>query len=177
MPDTTRALQSLASWSCTDLKSIIQREDIDRIAKATDKGKLRPVLGHFTVSEPNANGTIRLGCTDLRTSTTFCANTIDGTFPPYEDVIPDYPIIGQAKSGRKSRKFTLGNKCAAVRIGVNPKFLAECAAAVAAIGSTEESKGVELIVPTSPNRPMLIRASRYDGSKATAVLMPVNLEA
>lgn len=127
---------------------------------APKNGGVKPVLQNVLLDEHHKPNTelVFVG-TDLSKRRTLEVTPADCHFPKYRDVIPEYD----------------DDDC--VRIGVNPKLFAELLKVMADVATDEESKGVTLIVPKDPARPIRIEAEAASGVKATGVLMPVNLKA
>jgi hypothetical protein len=148
-------------------KATIPTDDVERAAKSVSKRNCRPILDNFVIDEPNANGTVKLASTDLSRRNVFEATTVEGNFPPIDDVVPKPVVYDPAQHG--AQQFTH------IRIGFNPMLLAELLKAMAAAACSEESKGVEFIVPIDPSRPLLLRCETHEGRKATGILMPVHL--
>lgn len=109
---------------------------------------------------------IHFAATNLERTFTTRGPSCDGAFPKYQDVMPDYTIrLPDGDGGCRE----------AIEIGVNPVLLAEILQTVARIATNEECKGVRLIVPMNPNRPIVVEAETCEGVSAKAVLMPVAL--
>lgn len=122
----------------------------------------RDWLKYVVVDEHSANGTITLathnGDADPACGVhRFAEPSIERNFPAYRDIIPQYTDDNSTT------------------IGMNPKLLANLLTAIAACATSVESKGVRLIVPHDPGKPMRIEADGLEGVQATGVIMPVNL--
>ncbi len=135
-----------------DFQTIVSRSQWDEAGKLIPKRTLKPVLGNCLLDENSANGEVTLAATDLDRTRSVKGASVEGNFPKYRDIIPDYDI------GRN-----------AVAIGVNPRFLAEVARAVE--DTATDDSPVRLTIPVDPGRPMVIDA-QVNGVEATAVLMP-----
>ncbi len=141
-----------------DFEAIVSTKQWDEAEKTIPRNGNKPILFHCLLDETTANGKIQMGTTDLDTRRRLGGDSIEGTFPKYEDVIP---------------KYTVGDD--AVEIGVNPSFMAEICKVVEAVATDVESKGVRLVVPTDPGKPIVVDGRTVEGVEATAVLMPVSL--
>lgn len=140
-----------------DFSAIVSTKQWNEAEKAIPR-RGKPILLNCLLDETTANGRIQMGSTDLENPRTLGGDSLEGNFPKYQDVIPDY-IVGDN----------------AVEIGVNPLFLAEICKVVGEVATSEDSKGIRLVVPTNPNNPLVVEGRNGEGIEATAVLMPVSL--
>ena len=139
--------------------AIVSTDQWKQARKALPRAKvsLKPVLNHCLLDETTANGTTDMICTDSETPTKCTERTIEGRFPAWREVVPEY---------------TIGED--AVEIGVDPRLLAELLRAIEAAATDEDSKGVRMVIPMDPKRPIVINAES-GGREAVGVLMPCNL--
>ncbi len=160
-PDVGASIKPVDGFS-----SIVDRKHWDKAAKDITNRISEPILRHSLLDETTTNGradfrTIQRGKQPLHSTEPkqVEAETIEGRFPKWRDIIPDYTIGVDA-----------------VEIGVDPKLLATLLRAFSESTTTEDSRseGVRLVVPISPNRPMVVD-SFSDDRKGTGVCMPVNL--
>lgn len=114
------------------------------------KGAL-PVLHNVAVMG-ETDHTVSFGVTDLDQSTIFVARKVEGTFPPYEDLMAGIP---EAKAA----------------VAVDAKFLQEMAKAVLDFGG----KHVTISVASSL-KPVKFTASNDQGGTFTGLQMPVRLQ-
>jgi len=179
--------------------TLICSSECNRLAKmakpsASASGRL-PHTNSVVLQEAGANGTLKAAATDGSTSSTAEVATVEGRFPKWRDVVPDY-------SGKRVSHFTFQTpeesdeqttgiwrkdelalrtetetaqcrpKDAVLWVRVNAKFLAECALAISKMSCSAENAGVDLLVPLDPFRPIIL--SKQDADvKCKAVIMPI----
>lgn len=112
----------------------------------------------IVLDEHVVNGQIKMASVYAKRTTTITVPVVDGNFPKYEDIIPNY---------------TIGEN--AVEIGMTPNMLAECASTLGELATDEVFRGIRLVVPKDKNRPLLITAQK-SGRTGIVVLMPYNLD-
>ena len=140
-------------------ETILPVRDWDQAGKNIPKRTNKAALKNCLVDETSANGKVDLVTTDCETHQALQATSIDGHFPKYQDVMPDY-IVGED----------------AVEIGCDPKFLADAARMVGDMTNDAECRLVRLVVPTNPDRPFKVTArNATTGVECTNVIMPMNL--
>jgi len=116
-------------------------------------------LNYCVLDETTPDDTIHMLATDHHATHEIEGKPEEKHFPTWEDAIPAY---------------TIGKD--AVEIGVNPALLGELLTTIARITTSEELKGIRLIVPNNPNKPILITARNdHSGIEATGVMMPIKL--
>jgi DNA polymerase III sliding clamp (beta) subunit (PCNA family) len=89
----------------------------------------------------------------IATNTNKTGQTVEGTFPPFSNVIPDY-----------------NDK--AMRVSINAQYLVDMAKAMADDSSEHANERVTLSI-TSPDKPILVHGNNEN---AIGVLMPVTLD-
>jgi hypothetical protein len=99
-------------------ETIIPTKQWDEAGKLIPKNGPKPILWHALLDETVDKAKIAMGATDCDHVRKIEGQPVDGKFPKYDDVIPDY---------------TVGED--AVEIGVNPKLFAEVLKVVEAIGT------------------------------------------
>ena len=155
---------------------IISAKQWDEAGKAIPKNgiaRAKPILNNCHLDEgavlahkvTDADGDrpcpIRLTSTDLDHERAIKGHAVEGHFPKWQDFMPNYRVGENA-----------------VEIGVNPAYLAEVCKVVEATATDEDSRGVRLVIPTDPKRPMLVQGRAVGtGVEGKAVIMPVNLNA
>jgi len=117
--------------------------------KNSRRGSL-PVLTNVAVMDDGEH-TVSLGVTDLDQSTVFVARKVQGSFPPYENLIPD---------SKENPPWA--------QVSVNASFLADMAKAVKTFGSD-----VVTIQVWSPLKPVMFTASNTEGGTFQGLQMPV----
>lgn len=141
--------------------SIVDREHWNRAARDITTRISEPIRRHSLLDETTANGRADFRTPSDRKSepNQAEAETIEGHFPKWRDVVPDYDIGVNA-----------------IEIGFNPDLLSTLLRAISDAATDAESKGVRLIIPKNPKQPMLIKAHNSEGREAVGVIMPVNLD-
>lgn len=119
--------------------------------------KNQPFLGHVVLDETASdNQAVTLAATNLESVDKICPQPLDGRYPRWRDVVPQY------------------NAGEAVSVAINGDYLAELAAVMSQFAADDKTKnGLVLTVPTEPGRPALLSVEREDGRRAVAVLMPL----
>lgn len=136
--------------SVKDFSAIVATKQWDDAGKAIPKRANKPILEHCLLDETGINGKVTMGSLN--------GDTVEGKFPGYKNVIPNY---------------TIGKD--AVEIDVNPKLMAEILKVVETVATDDKSRSIRLVVPTDPSRPIVIKGHTADGIEATAILMPITL--
>lgn len=175
--------------------TILPVDAMTKASKACPKlGKgwrAKPILENFVVDEPSANGTVKLAANRLDSIERIEATSIEGQFPPVDDVVPTrHEVIGAGRSQKagddefvtirmrvkKNASPNTQNRCGAV-VALNIDLLKGLLDAM--------SKGgfefVTLSVPISAT-PQPIRLDGFNNGNArdehnvkmTGILMPVN---
>lgn len=139
-----------------DFRAIVPKKQWTDAEKLPPRNCPKPILSNVLADEPNANGSITLGATDLETARTIKAKCLEGNYPKYRDVIPEYKYWQST------------------RISVNRQLLESILHAMRGV-TTEENTAVVLDVPFDPSKPLVLTAEndRYD---AKGVLMPLAFE-
>ncbi len=162
---------SLDATDVTDavdgFETILTVDHIKRIGKAIPKrASMKEQFKRAILPEGSANGRAPFHIADG--STIVDSETIDGSFPNTDDIIP------ALDTGAGLTHSAAG---ASVSIGVNPEYLERMCKAMRTAATDEESKGIRLTIPVDPRRPMLLTSrSASAGTEATGVIMPVNLD-
>lgn len=124
---------------------IIDAKDLTDALKTVKKSDC------MDVSERSSEGPIEVGNTRATP-----LETVDGSFPPWRDLIPNYAAGESA------------------RIAVNARLLGDAARALRRLVDQDEHDGspvVTLEVPLDPNRPLVLSANH---ERHKAVIMPVH---
>jgi len=139
-------------------KTLIPSAELADVAKMPPRRPTRRILGRIALDEHTCNGSATFKSTDLSSVQTREVKTVEGHFPMYEDVIPRYRIGFDA-----------------IEIGVSPELLIRLLTAMAGAATSDDNRGVRLVVPIRPSSPIFLE-SRNNEVQATGVLMPVGLE-
>jgi len=136
---------------------IISTSQWNEAEKTIPESRYKRILEHCLVDETSPNDRVYMSTTNLESQKHTNGSSIEGRFPNYKEVIPEY---------------TVGEN--AVELGMDPVLLANLLRVLARVATDENSKGVRLVIPTDPRKPMLAEAE-LDGVQAKAVIMPLNL--
>lgn len=146
----------------------IQKKPFDVLLRssALSKTKLPARIKQVELKESHINGTAKILALSSVNPLRFDDNakvqdidTIEGHFPDVNQVIPDYDVKGKSD-------------CHV--FAVDPKLLATLLDTIAKVATDEGSKGVRIVCPLDPTKPIRIDAST-DDVVATGVLMPLNM--
>lgn len=85
----------------------------------------------------------------------------DGRFPKWRDCFPAAYSDPATADGES------------VAITLDPAYVVQLCQAAARLATSGESRGVTLTIPNDPDKPALIRATRFDGSKVASLIMPI----
>lgn len=137
-------------------KTIVPGDTLEKAAKAVPKKTPIPILSNIGISETlNDNGEIQIVTTDLESTQRFAVKPLDGQFPNYAAVIPEY-VTMTSKNLDKDFKGS-----PAVRVSFDAKLLADVLLGVAAIGGHKQNI-VEILIPLTDGRPLQIKATNPD---------------
>ncbi len=143
----------------TDFEVVVDLRQWKSAHKLLPKRTINQTYNRFLVDEHSANGKLTISATDGTATSNCVDDSLELDFPHYEDIVPKYEVGVEA-----------------VEIGVDPKRLAELLLTMSEVGADVESKGVRLVIPVDPSRPMAIHGrSISEQIESTGVLMPVNL--
>lgn len=163
---------------------------IDRAAKAVSLklARSKPVLGNIAVCEPSANGYVKLGVNRLDAAERIEAQSIEGTFPPVDDCVPEvHEVHGPQKKGEddagyitmrvrvKKNAANTNNNLAAV-VALNIDLLRGLLDAMGKAGAQHVTLSVPCCIGNRPVR-LDAKTEDNDGIKLTGILMPVNRNA
>lgn len=152
------ALEHVAGY-----QTIVRAKDLESANKlpaprnkfaASEKGQL---LGHLVVKEIGTNGHVEISATDGERAGQQSAATLEGRFPRWQDVVPDYSGAG------------------GISVTLNARLLAEMLTAISAHAGNENDEIVISLAADDPHaKPIAVSAARADGNVAFGVLMPLN---
>jgi len=159
----------------------------------------KPELGYIALEEASANGTVKLAASDGETVAESTAKTLEGRFPHFRDVIPNYnervshfTFQDEETCQRQISKSHFQERdaleklykdtkdapafpgSAAVRVRVDAKYLSELADAIHKMAGSDVDKGLTLIVPLDPRCPVVLE-KETDDIKIQSVLMPLSI--
>jgi hypothetical protein len=142
----------------TENGTILSVADCKAIARAA-KPKVaalrrKPELAFVAMEEATANGTVRLAASDGQTVSASEVRPVEGRFPKYRDVIPQYR----------------DDEC--VRVRLDARFIADLADATERMAGSDMDHGLTLVIPTDDGRAVLLEKETAD-IKVQAVLMPL----
>ena len=143
-------------------KTLVPAKDFRDAAKLAAKGRLlraRPILGNVLLDEraTGADGTAPMAGTDLESVRTAAPAKVDGTFPDWQAVIPEYDA-GES-----------------VSVVINPTLLAGLLDVLAKVDPGREP-AVRLTIPNESGRPIRLDTVGTGTVDAKAVLMPITVE-
>lgn len=144
--------------------AIIPADAFDKIGKSIPRSS-HPLICHAAVDEVGANGHVDMATTDLSSTTRLSPATINGSFPPVDDTIPNYEIVNESDSGHQNK---------AIICYYSAKLLREMLKAIEDAQAGDYQPQVKLTIPLAKNRPMRIDATNEADVKLVGVLMPVN---
>jgi hypothetical protein len=163
--------------------TILPTEALDKASKACGKFKHKPVLEHFAICEPSANGTVKLAANRLDAIERIEANSIEGQFPPLDDVVPRLSEDHGPKPGYNDQSDA-EPVTIETRVKSNPEGGNRAAVAMFSVDllrgllDAMGKAGAENVLISIPctigNKPMRLDAKTDEGMTLTGVLMPVN---
>jgi len=148
-------------------EALIPKKSWEAISKLIPKkNTIKEVLQHCLVDEVTATETERVPLITTNLETTQRSDIVPSKsrFPSIEECIPKYII--RDKSGTQPQD----DENAAVYIGINPKMLAELLLTIAMM---TDNNPVTIVVPTKPDKPIVIYGSERSKCTVLGLQMPV----
>jgi hypothetical protein len=138
---------------------MIPNESIDDAVKILPKKAARPICTYLAVEEEaDAEGRVRIGTTKLSSKTIMETVQVEGSFPPYDEVVES--------SFKKPATF---------RVCLNADFLLELARTLHGAAGDERDDDVRLEF-SGPCDPIRLSIGNPNGIEAKAILMPIAVE-
>ena len=164
LPEEYPSIDGLNLEPKRDFETILPKDQLVAASKLSPNRSRFPILMHTALDEQNANGTIPVVGTDRETTKRLDIRPLEGCFPKWRDVLPDYTIVEQWKVNRGN----LHHK--AVAIHLNAKAMAKLLLAVLESGEAEgdDNDAVELLVPLDRNGAVVVKRGL-----STGVIMPL----
>jgi len=133
-----------------------------------------PSIGTFDLAEKNVDGRVDCSITTKLGNVATQLATIDGLYPDTAEIIPDHNYEDSISSKLKSLESLLINDADYTCVCLDPTLLATLCTAIAKIGTSEESRGVDIFLPLDPKNPVLIRNRDADRPRCEGVIMPLD---